>query len=172
MFWIRYWPEAEIIGENEVKPWGKKQGTNSNSTICTYIHFKYWRQRLPWFVRKTKALQFIHDQIGILHSAEWIWARPDNEDEVSPAHVICAKELGDVQLSKIFWTPFQREVHYNVIISRQTWEDLLHCVGGEISLLFVWLGHKSYYFFAGVERMKTLALFLTWCMKTVREWVA
>ena len=152
MFWIRYWPEAEIIGENEVKPWGKKQGTNSNSTICTYIHFKYWRQRLPWFVRKTKALQFIHDQIGILNSAEWIWAKPEDEEEVSPEHVICAKELGDVQLSSTFWAtssekwpPFQREVHSNVIISQQTWEDHQLCEGG-VSLLFDWDSGACPYF--------------------------
>ena len=81
--------------------------------------------------------------VGILHSAKWIWAKPEDEEEVSPEHVICAKELGDVQLSNTFWAtssvkwpPFQREVHSNVIISQQTWEDHQHC-GGGISLFFV-----------------------------------
>jgi len=93
--------------------------------------------------------------LGILHSAEWIWSKPDDEEEVSPEQVICARELGDVQLSFTFlvmlnfqthfwttssvkWPPFQREVHSIVIISRQTWEDHQHCEGG-VLLFFVWL---------------------------------
>ena len=122
---------------------------------------------------------FVNDwwSLGILHSAEWIWARPDDEEDVSPEHVICAKELGDVQLSNTFWAtssvnqlPFQREVHSIVIISRQTWEDHQHCVGG-VSLFFLWLGFGSLFFFLGAVPMTMLALFLTWCMKMVREWL-
>ena len=165
MFWIRYWPEADILGANKVNSWGKIKGTSLQLNFMNFsqfqrkeveetiifkkitqksthrcvnltwlldsldsANFKKWRQRLPWFVKKTKALQLINDQIGILHSAEWIWAKPEDEEEVSPEHVICAKELGDVQLSSTFWAnssvkwpPFQREVHSNVIISQQTW---------------------------------------------------
>ena len=63
---------------------------------------------------------------GILHSANWIWGEPDNdEEEESPQQVICGKEMGEHHFDRfsvqhIKLKLCQRGVRFIVIISQHT----------------------------------------------------
>ena len=61
--------------------------------ICVEVRARWGERQAPDTIRDIDT-----NPPGILHSANWIWSEPDDEDEdgTLPQQVICAKELGEL----------------------------------------------------------------------------